>query len=109
MSPYEHDPEEIACRLANHGLTQALFNLPAGDWAAGERGLAILPGREDEFRDGLGRALDYAGEALGCERLNCLAGIAPPQADPTSPRGRCSSNNLAFAADAVGADAASSC
>jgi hydroxypyruvate isomerase len=77
MSPYEHDPKDIARRLADHGLTQALFNLPAGDRAAGEHGLAILPGRQGEFRDGLERALDYA-ETLGCERLNCLAGIAPP-------------------------------
>ncbi len=97
VSPYEHDPEEIACRLANHGLTQALFNLPAGDWAAGERGLAILPGREDEFRDGLGRALDYAA-ALGCERLNCLAGIAPMQADPRVLEATFL-KNLAFAAE----------
>ncbi len=85
MSPYEHNPKDIARRLNDHGLTQALFNLPAGDWAAGERGLAILPGREDEFRDGLKRALDYA-EALGCERLNCLAGIAPPDADRRVPQ-----------------------
>jgi hydroxypyruvate isomerase len=80
MSPYEHKPADIACRLADHGLTQALFNLPVGDWSAGERGLAILPGREKEFRDGLERALEYA-EALGCERLNCLAGIAPTDID----------------------------
>jgi hydroxypyruvate isomerase len=74
MSPYQQDPRDIARRLADHGLTQALFNLPAGDWAAGERGLAILPGRDGEFRDGVSRALD-------CERLNCLAGITPPGVD----------------------------
>jgi len=79
-SPYEQAARDIASRLADHGLTQALFNLPAGDWKAGERGIAILPGRETEFRDGLSRALDYAGE-LGCGRLNCLAGLAPPGAD----------------------------
>ena len=84
MSPYEHDPKDIARRLADHGLTQALFNLPAGDWAAGERGLAILPEREDEFRDGLKRALDYA-EALGCERLNCLAGDRAAACRSTGP------------------------
>jgi hydroxypyruvate isomerase len=97
ISPYEHAPEEIACRLADHGLTQALFNLPAGDWAEGQRGLAILPGREDEFRDGLERALDYAA-ALGCERLNCLAGIAPMQADPRVLEATFL-KNLAFAAE----------
>ena len=79
-SPYEHGARDIARRLADHGLTQALFNLPAGDWAAGERGIAVLSGREAEFRDGVSRALDYA-EELGCARLNCLAGIAPPGAD----------------------------
>jgi hydroxypyruvate isomerase len=98
-SPYEHDARAIARRLADHGLTQALFNLPAGDWEAGERGIAILPGREAEFRDGVLRALDYAQE-LGCARLNCLAGIAPPGADRGVLEGTFVSN-LAFAADAL--------
>jgi hydroxypyruvate isomerase len=53
-----------------------LFNLPAGDWAAGERGIACLPGREAEFRAGVAQAVDYAN-ALGCKQLNCLAGLAP--------------------------------
>ena len=79
-SPYEHDAGEIARRLADHGLTQALFNLPAGDWEAGERGIAILPERIGAFRDGVARALD-AAETLGCRRLNCLAGVAPPDSD----------------------------
>src|SRR5271157_4391585 len=70
MSPYEHAPGDVARRLADNGLTQALFNLPVGDWAAGERGLAIFRERAQEFRDGLARALDYA-EALRCGRLNC--------------------------------------
>lgn len=74
--PYEYPKEAIAERLAETGLVQALFNLPAGDWAAGERGIACLPGRQDEFRAGLDLAIDYA-QALGCERLNCLAGLAP--------------------------------
>jgi hydroxypyruvate isomerase len=76
LFPYEWPAEAIAERLRRHGLTQVLFNLPAGDWAAGERGIACHPGREDEFRDGVGRALAYA-TALGCGQLNCLAGIAP--------------------------------
>jgi hydroxypyruvate isomerase len=79
-SPYKHRARDIARRLADHGLIQALFNLPAGDLDAGERGIAILPGREAEFRDSVSRALDYA-EELGCARLNCLAGIAPEGAD----------------------------
>jgi hydroxypyruvate isomerase len=98
-SPYEHPARDIARRLADYGLTQALFNLPAGNWEAGERGIAILPGREKEFRESLSRALDYA-DALGCARLNCLAGIAPPGAD----RGVLEETfvaNLAFAAEAL--------
>ncbi len=98
-SPYEHDAKDVARRLADHGLTQALFNLPSGDWAAGGRGLAILPGREGEFRDGVARALDYAN-ALGCERLNCLAGLAPPDADRRALEATFL-DNLAFAAEAA--------
>ena len=80
VSPYEHPPEIIAGLLHRHQLAQALFNLPAGDWAAGERGLACHPGREAEFQDSVGRAIDYA-KALNCPRVNCLAGIGPPGAD----------------------------
>jgi len=99
ISPYEHGARDIARRLADNGLTQALFNLPAGDWAAGERGIAILPGREQEFRDSVSRALDYAGE-LGCARVNCLAGIAPPGADRRTLEDIFVAN-LAFAAEAT--------
>ena len=99
ISPYEHGARDIARRLADNGLTQALFNLPAGDWAAGERGIAILPGREQEFRDSVSRALDYAGE-LGCARVNCLAGIAPPGADRRILADTFVAN-LAFAAEAT--------
>jgi hypothetical protein len=98
-SPYGHSARDIARLLADHGLTQALFNLPAGDWDAGERGIAILPGREGEFRDGVSRALDYAGE-LGCARLNCLAGIAPPDVDRRALEETVVAN-LAFAAEAA--------
>ena len=65
-------------QLQQHGLTQVLHNLPAGNWAAGERGIAILPDRVDEFRDGVLRAIDYA-KALDCRQVNCLAGIAPAE------------------------------
>ena len=99
MSPYEHDWRDIAARLADHGLTQALFNLPAGDWDSGERGLAILPGRVEAFRDGVAVALD-AADALGCGLLNCLAGIAPPAADRSALEATLV-DNLAFAADAA--------
>lgn len=77
--PYDYPKEVIAELLHEHGLEQALFNLPAGDWDAGERGIACLPGREEEFREGLETAIDYA-LALGCIRLNCLAGLAPKDA-----------------------------
>lgn len=76
VSPYEHPKETIAALLKEHGLTQALFNLPAGDWNAGERGIACIPGREDEFRTSVARAIDYA-QALNCKTMNCLAGLAP--------------------------------
>ena len=50
--PYDHAPDVVAARLKKNGLTQVLFNLPAGDWASGERGIAVLPDRVEEFRDG---------------------------------------------------------
>jgi len=77
LFPYEHPAAEIRRRLDDNGLTQALFNAPPGDWAKGERGLASLPGRVQEFRDGMKTALDYAG-ALGCPLVHCMAGIVPP-------------------------------
>jgi hydroxypyruvate isomerase len=64
---------------------QVLHNLPAGDWAAGERGIACLPNRVDEFRAGVLQAITYAN-ALGCDRVNCLAGIPPPGVDPAAAR-----------------------
>jgi hydroxypyruvate isomerase len=76
LFPYDWPAEEIARRLADAGLTQALFNLPPGDWAAGERGLAAIPGREAEFTEGLERALDYA-RRLGCARVHAMAGLMP--------------------------------
>ena len=76
LFPYAHPAAEIAQRLRAHGLTQALFNAPPGDWDAGERGIAALPGREPEFRSGIELALEYAA-ALGCPRLHVMAGIAP--------------------------------
>lgn len=76
LSPYDHEPEVVAARLKNNGLTQVLFNLPAGDWGKGERGIAILPDRVGEFRHGVDKAIDYAN-ALGCGQINCLAGITP--------------------------------
>jgi hydroxypyruvate isomerase len=80
LFPYEHAPRDIAARLQDHGLTQALFNLPPGDWAAGERGMACLPGREAQFREGVDLALEFA-TALKCPRIHLMAGLAPADAD----------------------------
>lgn len=81
VSPYEHEPDAVADCLRANNLRQVLFNLPAGDWAAGERGIAILPDRRDEFRASVATAIRYA-KVLGCEQVNCLAGIAPAGVDP---------------------------
>ena len=97
LFPYEHPPDRIAQLLSEHGLRQALFNLPAGDWAGGERGLAALPDRVGEFREGVGRAAEYA-LALGCPTVNALAGVAPPGADPERLT-ETLSENLAYAAE----------
>ncbi|MCY7317685.1 MAG: hydroxypyruvate isomerase [Ramlibacter sp.] len=77
LFPYGHAAAEIRQRLDAHGLQLVLHNLPAGDWDAGERGIACHPERVGEFRDGVARAISYALE-LGCGQLNCLAGKAPP-------------------------------
>lgn len=74
--PYAWPAAEIKAQLQAHGLALVLHNLPAGDWDAGDRGIACLPGREDEFREGVARAVAYA-TMLGAPQLNCLAGKAP--------------------------------
>jgi len=78
--PYDWPENIIATKLEENGLEQVLFNLPPGDWDAGERGLAALPGREQDFKSELERALDYAA-ALGCTRLHALAGIIQDEND----------------------------
>lgn len=77
LFPYDFPAAELKARLDAHGLKQVLFNAPPGDWAAGERGLASLPGREDEFRRGVERALDYA-RVLGNDRIHVMAGLILP-------------------------------
>ncbi|MGJ4972351.1 MULTISPECIES: hydroxypyruvate isomerase [unclassified Bradyrhizobium] len=99
LFPYDFDKAELREQLARHGLTQVLHNLPAGNWAAGERGIAILPDRVDEFRDGVRRAIEYA-KALDCRQLNCLVGIAPEDADPRE-LNQVLVRNLRFAATAL--------
>lgn len=80
LFPYEHPPAEVARRLRDNGLQQALFNLWPGDFAAGERGLAAQPGHEARFAQAVDRALDYA-LALGCTRLHAMAGLVPDGAN----------------------------
>lgn len=75
LFPYDHEPQDIAAALSENGLTQALFNLPPGDWAAGERGLAALPDRSADFRASVTTALRYA-QATGVRRLHMMAGLA---------------------------------
>ena len=74
MFPYEHRPHAIAQRLERNGLTQALFNFPPGNFAAGERGL-ILPERFEELKEGVRTALIYA-DATGVKRLHLMSGNA---------------------------------
>ncbi len=76
LFPYEYDKTTLAGLLKTHSLALALHNVPAGDWAKGERGIACHPERVAEFRAGIALAIDYA-TALGCPRLNTLAGILP--------------------------------
>lgn len=99
VSPYEWPLEQIGALLRRHGLTQVLFNLPAGNWDKGERGIACIPGRAGEFRAGVATAI-AAAKALGTSRVNCLAGIAPEDADPALLR-RTLVESLSYAADAL--------
>ncbi len=94
--PYEHDTAEIARALAENDLQPVLFNLPPGNWSAGDRGLAGLPERIDEFRSSVRHALDTA-RALGTPRLNCLAGNRDPNV-PYADQERVLVENLNYAA-----------
>ena len=75
LFPYDHPAEEVGKRLKGNGLTQALFNLPPGDWNGGERGFAALPARFDDLKKSLDTALPYA-QATGVKRVHLMAGIA---------------------------------
>ena len=100
MSPYEFPAAEIAARLRDHGLSQALFNLPMGAVAKGERGLACLPDRVEEFRAGVARAVEYA-RALSCPTVNCLAGVPTP-ATKMAQAHRTLIDNMRYAAARLG-------
>jgi hydroxypyruvate isomerase len=100
LFPYDYPKEQLAECLQRNGLTQVLHNLPAGNWAKGERGIACLPDRVGEFEDGVGKAIEYA-KALGCRQVNCLAGIAPAHVSLEKIHATFASN-LKFAAAKLG-------
>lgn len=99
--PYGVPAGDIAARLKDTGLTMVMFNLPAGDWERHERGLACLPGREEEFREGVREAVATARQ-LGVRMLNCLVGIAPPAGNRNVRETLVA--NLGFAATALAAE-----
>lgn len=99
LFPYDYGPAQVASWLKENGLFNALFNMPPGDWAAGERGLASLPGREEAFRAGVATALDYA-QAQGTPCLHAMAGLLPEGADRAAHRA-VYVENLRYAARAL--------
>lgn len=99
LFPYDYSQENLSAALKTNGLQQVLHNLPAGDWAAGERGIACHPERVAEFREGVTRAIDYA-KALACPQLNCLAGKIPSGVSPAQAHATLVAN-LRFAAAAL--------
>ncbi|GAA3897468.1 hydroxypyruvate isomerase [Halomonas cibimaris] len=102
LFPYDFEASEIKKRLDDNGLEQVLFNLPAGDWAGGERGIGCHPDRVDEFRDGVDQAIEYA-RVLGNAQLNCLAGKQPEGVSDEEAR-KTLIDNLRFAADKLKAE-----
>ena len=106
LFPYAFSADDIADRLKEGDLKQVLFNLPAGDWDAGDRGIGCLPDRVDEFRDGVDKAIEYA-KKLGCGQVNCLAGVAPDGAKEAELR-QTFVGNLGFAAAKLEAAGSSS-
>ncbi|MBN8775080.1 hydroxypyruvate isomerase [Thiomonas arsenitoxydans] len=101
LFPYAHTAQQVRNAAQQAGVQIVLHNLPAGDWDAGERGIACLPDRVNEFREGVARAIEYA-TALGVTQLNCLAGKAPAGADPAVLR-TTFVENLRYAAAQLGA------
>lgn len=97
LFPYGEDIDAIAEALQRNSLEQVLFNLPAGNFAAGDRGLANDPSRVNEFRDGVAQALEIAAK-LNCTRLNCLTGLRGKVAHDTEQM-RTLEQNLAYAAE----------
>jgi hydroxypyruvate isomerase len=96
MFPYPYEKHQLAEVLKANNLELVLHNLPAGNWEAGERGIACHPNRRKDFEEGVQRAVEYA-RALGCRKINCLAGICPPGVEFAEARGTLISN-LVYAA-----------
>ena len=99
LFPYDYSPAEVAQWHKENTLKNVLFNLPPGDWAAGERGIAALPGRETEFRAGVAKAVEYA-LALGTPQLHMMAGLVPAGSDMAIHR-KTYFENMKFAAQAL--------
>jgi hydroxypyruvate isomerase len=78
--PYDYPAAELSARLRANGLVMVLFDAPMGNWERGDRGLAAVPGREKEFRDGLAKVIDY-GNVLGCDTVHLMAGVVGPGED----------------------------
>ena len=97
LFPYAFHADQIADRLNTYQLDLVLHNLPAGNWEAGERGIACHPDRVSEFQEGVGEAIRYA-KALGVKQLNCLVGIRPQGVDEDTAR-KTVVDNLRFASD----------
>src|SRR5262245_63998654 len=85
LFPYDYAASELRSRLDEHRLVQVLHNLPAGNWGAGERGIACHPDRTQEFSEGVDRGIEYA-TSLGCTQLNCLSGMVPAGVSPERAR-----------------------
>ena len=100
LFPYEHDLRALATALEQNGLTQVLFNLPAGNWSAGDRGIAAHPDRIAEFRSGVAQAIETA-RLLKCRQLNCLVGKRDARV-PLEEQRRVMIENLRYAAAALG-------
>ncbi len=96
LFPYEYDAAELKQHLGDNALAQVLFNAPPGDWSRGERGIASLPGREEEFRQGIETALRYA-DTLGNKLIHVMAGLHNPQNERQHQR-EIFVSNLAYAA-----------
>lgn len=99
LFPYDWEPDQLAEPLTRFDLEQVLHNLPAGNWATGERGIAVLPDRVSEFEDGVGLAIHYA-KTLKCPCLNCLVGLTPQGVSEDLVR-KTLLENLRFAATAL--------